>query len=812
MTAKWQQIWRDEKVFIAQINLDKPKYYCFEFPPFPSGSLHMGHVRNYVIGDTTARFKRLMGHNVLYVQGFDSLGLPVEDAALKTNKTPKEWVDDCISKMTNELLKLGLSYDYTKFISYHDPEYYRWTQWIFLKLYEAGMIYRAETWIEWCDTCKTAVAAELIEDGCCWRCGSAPNGKKLFQWFINIKEIAPELLSGLKKIVFFPESAKCIQQNWIGHKEGVYVTIPIEGISEKLEVFTSKIELLYGATFLAIAPENTILPDIIKGISNEAGLLKDIRSMCMIPRIERLKTSQDKGIFINRFGIHPLTGNKIPIFVTPFVVNEFGTGVVYGCPGHVKTDFSFAKAMNLPIIHVIAPQDPDFAFQNEPYLGEGILINSGCYNGLESIEAAKPIADDLIEKGYARKGVSFSIKDWCISRQRYWSAPIPIIHCNNCGIVPVRESELPVELPTEGIDLRSSGNLLEHHVEFLNCKCPDCGSAACRETSTLDTFMNNPWAYLRYCNTDYKEAMFDREAVDYWMPCDIGIGGTEQVTVGNFYYRVILNMLKKIGVTKNGEPWEKSLFHGLVMKDGRKMSKSLGNVVEPARLIERFGVDAVRFHTLSMASPESDVNWSEENMEDSYRFLSKVWDMSNEIYLATGSFQDVEADRIIPSTHIQQVFSHHIQVAMEKIAKNYEEFQFQRVCLNLTIFAEKIERFWRRTCNNMMQVNKGLLHKSLKKLFIMMNPVAPHITEELWEQFGNSKMIATSQGLLNKEVINLEGTVPDLWTDVGAGIIPALVESGLSPTKEGGDDWQEKKARVIRQPQRRKNEELRIKN
>ncbi|UCG12276.1 MAG: leucine--tRNA ligase, partial [Deltaproteobacteria bacterium] len=502
MTEKWQERWEQEKVFVACPDPSKPKFYCYEFPPFPSGSLHMGHVRNYVIGDATARFKRLMGWNVLYAQGFDSLGLPVEEAALKAGETPKRWVEHCISKMAKELVRLGLSYDHTRFISYHDPEYYRWTQWIFLKLYEAGMVYRSEMWVGWCEKCRTAVAAELIEDGLCWRCGSAACGKKLFQWFIDVKQIAPELLDGLNKVVF-QKSANAIQRNWIGRKEGYYVTIPVEESSVELEAFTTTIELLYGVTFLAVAPENPCLLDIVKAAPNESNLLRSVRRMCATPRIERLKASQQKGIFTGRFGINPLNGNRIPIFVASFVVGEFGAGVVLGCPAHDKKDFNFAKAMNLPIIRVVDSHDSGFESTDEPYVGEGVMINSACYDGKETAEAAKAIASDLIKKGCARKGVSFSVKNWCISRQRYWSVPIPIIFCQRCGMVPVRESDLPVELPTEGVDLKSLGNPLEHHAGFVNCDCPNCGRKARRETSTLDTFVNSSWAYLRYCNTDH---------------------------------------------------------------------------------------------------------------------------------------------------------------------------------------------------------------------------------------------------------------------------------------------------------------------
>jgi leucyl-tRNA synthetase len=748
MTEKWQRRWKDENVFVAHQDSDRPKYYCYEFPPFPSGSLHMGHVRNYGIGDATARYKRLMGYNVLYAQGFDSMGQPVEEAALKARKTPVEWLDYCTSKMADELLHLGLSYDHTRFISYHDPEYYRWTQWIFLKLYEAGMIYRDETWVEWCDTCKTAVAAELIENGCCWRCGSTTNGKKLFQWFINIKKIAPELWDNLGMKIEFSKSAEAVQKNWIGRKEGYYVTLPVEDTSLELEVFTTTIELLHGVTYIAVAPENPTLTEIVKGTPHETDSLQAVKKMCTISRVERLKMSHERGVFTDRYCIHPLTEESIPIFIAPFVVAEFGTGVVFGCPAHGKNDFNFARAMDLPIIPVVKPQNDENVSQDEPYLGEGILINSGPFDGMKSKKAAEAISNALAKNGRSRKGIAFSSRNWCISRQRYWSVPIPIVYCNRCGTVPVKEDDLPVELPVEGIDLSLPGNPLEKHEEFVNCICPDCGGNALREASTITTFMNSSWGYLRYCNIGYRDAMFDPEAVDYWMPCNIGFGGSEQVNVGNFYFRVVFGMLNKIGVIEMEEPWSKFVFNGLVIKDGQKMSKSLGNVVEPHQLIEIFGVDAVRFHTLSMARPENDVNWSDEEMQNSYCFLSDLWDMSQEIHAAIGNFQEYDYKKVALKTRRQRTFIRYIEVARKKIIKNYEDFEFQRVCKNLALFNEKIGWFWQYTQKSMTPENKALLHKGIKALLVLMNPVAPHITEELWEQFGNSKMLCVSYGIL----------------------------------------------------------------
>ncbi len=756
MTKKWQKRWYEEQVFCPDLDSDKPKYYCFEYPPFPSGTLHMGHVRNYVIGDSLCRYKQLNGFNVLHVQGFDSMGIPVEDAAIKAGMTPVSWLTTCIHEMTKELMHLGLSYDHTRFISYHEPEYYQWTQWIFLKLYDVGLIYRAELWTGWCEGCNASIANELIENGRCWRCGCKINMKKLPQWFVNIKKIAPKLLSGLDAVQF-PERAKKIQQNWIGQKEGVYISVQVDDSKHSLEFFTNRVELLYGMTFLAIAPENPVLGEIISGSLNEAKLQNTIKSMCMLPRIERLSASQDQGVFIDRYVVHPLTGDRIPIYAAPFVVNEFGTGVLFGCPAHVKNDFKFAKAMKIPITQVISSNESSPSIQDEPYLGEGVLMNSGPYDGKPMVEASDSILSELIDKGSARQGVTFSIKNWPISRQRYWSVPIPIVYCKKCGTIPVNESDLPVILPTDNVDLESSSNPLDHHAEFVQCNCPNCGETANRETSTLDTFMNNSWAYLKYCNTNYVNGIFDEKAVNDWMPCDIAIGGTEQITVGNFYYRVVLNLLHRIGITKHDEPWQDSLFHGLVMKDGRKMSKSLGNIVEPEKIIAKYGVDAVRFHILYTARPESDVNWTEDKMKECFSFLSRIWNIATEIHKSIGPFpsDDTSFYGEASHSHLQSVFQHHTSVATKNIISAYEEIELQRVCLNLIRFTERIEKFWIHTRTNLIPINIFLLCKALRSLFLMMNPIVPHISEELWELFGGRVMICQSDRLGSGKIKNL---------------------------------------------------------
>ena len=740
MTCRWQERWRDEDVFASKIVPDKPRFYCYEYPPFPSGSLHMGHVRNYTIGDSMARYKRLRGYNVLYSQAFDSLGLPVEDAAVESGKTPAEWLDECIANMTKELLRLGLSYDRARFFSYHEPKYYKWTQWIFIKLYEGGAIYRSENWVEWCEVCHTAIAFEQVTGGCCWRCGTQTSKKKQTQWYIDVHSIAHDLLDGLDKFDF-PEKAKVQQRNWIGCSEGLYVSFQIDEFGQALEVFTTRVSVIYGTTFLALAPEHPLLTDLIRGMENEDYILDAVRNMCTVPRVQRMKMPRREGLFLNRYGIHPLTGERIPIYVAPFVQEGLGAGAMLGCPAHDTNCFRFARTMGIPIIKVVEPERGESVSSNEAYLGEGRLTGSGPYNGMDSAAAEDDIGAELIRRSAARRGETFRVRDWCISRQRYWSAPIPIIHCEGCGPVPVDESELPVVLPTEGVDMNSHGNPLEYHDDFMSASCPSCGAAARREASTLDTFVNSSWSYMRYCNPHYEEGMCDPEAVDYWIPCDFDIGGTENVTVANFYFRVVLKWLHRLGLSKESEPFKSSIFHGMVLKDGRKMSKSLGNIVQPADLIQRYGVDAVRFQSMWAAHPGNDYNWSDEKVSSSRRFLSEVWHTSLEIMEVLEKDEPAEFDRDI-KTNAGKQFARSLDIAVSKIQKAYDAFELQAVCNDLILLWEKTEKYWNRTRGNLTPNNRELLRRAVHELLVMLNPIAPHITEELWLRFGNQEMLA----------------------------------------------------------------------
>ncbi len=727
-------------MFATKIVPGRPRFYGYEYPPFPSGSLHMGHVRNYTIGDTLARYKRLRGFNVLYVQAFDSLGLPVEDAAAKTGKSPAEWLDECIARMTGELLRLGLSYDRAKFFSYHDPDYYKWTQWLFLKLYEAGAIYRSENWTDWCEDCQTAVAFEQIVDGCCWRCGTETVQKQMPQWYIDIKGIAQELLDGLEGLDF-PADAEQRQRSWIGKTPGLYVTFDVDGLDLKLDVFATQVATIYGTTFLAVAPEHPRLADLVHGTVGESHVLEAAQEMCTIPRVERMKAPGEPGARLERKAVHPLTGETIPIYLAPYVPGDVDTGVALGCPAHDMSSFRFARTMEIPSVQVIAPPGGASEDRDEVYTGDGRLLNSGPHTGLDRAAAEQAIADDLIARGAARRDASLRVRDWCISRQRYWSAPIPIVYCDACGTVPVPEDDLPVILPTEGVALDVAGNPLEHHEPFMAVACPNCGAAARREASTLDTFVNSSFSYMRNCNPDYSEGMFDPEAVDYWIPCDLDIGGKENITVANFPFRAILNWLHRLGLSRKPEPYKGSLFHGLVLKDGHKMSKSLGNIIQPGDLIDDYGADAVRFQSMWAARPDNDYNWSDEKAAAARRFLNGVWNTGIEIVEMVGpaAAAGPDLDRL---TKAEQKFARSVEIGSSKIESSYDRIELQAVCNDLIMLWDKIRRFWSRAQAHPTPSNQRLLRRALSNFLIMLNPISPHITEELWHRLGNQQMLA----------------------------------------------------------------------
>ena len=624
IARKWQKLWEDKRVFKVKESAGKNKYYVLEMFPYPTGYLHMGHVRNYSIGDAFARYKRMCGFNVLYPMGYDAFGLPAENAAIKQNADPKEWTKRNIDGQKNQQKMLGLSYDWDREIVTCDEKYYKWNQWIFLKFFEKGLAYKKKAFVNWCPRCETVLANEQVHDGKCWRCSSEVEQKELEQWFFRITKYADELLEDLKKLEHWPKRVKAMQENWIGRSYGVTLVFDVVDEDGKkidtIETFTTRVDTVYGITYLVLAAEHPKVIEWTKGTKYEKAVKEFIAKVKKQSIIERTAEGKEKnGVFIGKYFINPFTGEKCPLWVADYVLYEYGTGAVMAVPAHDQRDFEFAKKYNLPIKVVITPSAWELNAEKmtRAYVEDGIMVNSGEFNGMSNRDAMEDIADFAEKKGFGRRTVNYKLKDWLISRQRYWGTPIPVVYCSKCGIVPVDESELPVLLPGD-VKFSGSGNPLETSESFKKCKCPKCGGSANRETDTMDTFVDSSWYFMRYCSPNYEELPFDKESVNYWMPVDQYIGGIEHACMHLIYARFFTKALRDLGLISFDEPFMRLLTQGMVTKDGAKMSKSLGNVVDPTNIIEKYGPDTARLFILFAASPEKELEWSDQGVQGCY--------------------------------------------------------------------------------------------------------------------------------------------------------------------------------------------------
>jgi len=625
---KWQEYWRSERLFNVDTRSAENKYYCLMMFPYPSAALHVGHGRNYIIGDVVARYKIMRGYNVLAPMGFDAFGLPAENAAIKSGIHPKTSTLNNISTMKRQLSEWGVEYDWEREVISCLPEYYKWTQWIFVKLYEKGLAYKKKAFVNWCPSCKTVLANEQVIDGECERCSSEVSQKDLEQWFFRITHYADRLLKDLAKLAEWPERVKTMQSNWIGKSEGVEIDFSIDDMDEKLRCFTTRVDTIYGATFLAIAPEHPLADALIKGCKDSPAVLKAVQKMRNESKIMRSQAGLEKeGAFTGRYVINPVNGKKIPIWIANYILMEYGTGAIMAVPAHDQRDFEFAKQYKLPIEVVIDdPKDPlDPSTMKEAYVEEGVMANSAQFNGLKSQDALEKIAVFFEEKGFGKRAVQYRLRDWLISRQRYWGAPIPILYCPKCGILPVPEKELPVLLP-ENVEFRPTGESpLKFAKDFVKTKCPKCGSRAARDTDTMDTFVDSSWYFLRYITPNLSDRPFDTDLVNKWLPVDQYIGGVEHAILHLLYSRFITKFLHDIGAVGFDEPFKNLFTQGMIIKDGAKMSKSKGNVVSPDDLIKDYGADTVRLYTLFIGPPEKDAEWSDRGVEGAYRFLGRVW-------------------------------------------------------------------------------------------------------------------------------------------------------------------------------------------
>lgn len=744
--VKWQKYWRDRGLYKTAKDPSKKKFYCLEMFPYPSGEIHMGHVRNYAIGDVVARYKRMRGFNVLHPMGWDAFGLPAENAAIKHGVHPAEWTYKNIAYMKTQLNRMGLSYDWDREVTTCSPEYYRWNQWFFLKMFEKGLAYRKRSFVNWCPSCATVLANEQVMDERCWRCESIVIQKELEQWFLRITDYADELLEGCNELTGWPERVIAMQKNWIGRSVGVEVDFKIDGIEENIRIFTTRQDTLFGATFVCIAPIHPLTERLV----SDKKALEELKA-----RYGRM--GEKAGFFTGFNAINPMNGEKIPIYVANFVLMEYGTGAIMSVPAHDQRDFDFAQKYNLPIRVVIVPEqrslvNTPFELRTlnselfEAYEGEGILVNSGQFSGLSTDVARERIAQFLEEKSIGKRVVNFKFRDWGISRQRYWGTPIPIIYCERCGIVPVPEKDLPVILPEDVKFTGKGGSPLKESEKFLFTECPLCGEKARRETDTMDTFVDSSWYFIRYCfkggDIDLiSELRTPDSEARYWMPVDQYIGGVEHAVLHLLYSRFFLKFMRDIGLLDLNEPFQNLLTQGMVIKDGAKMSKSKGNVVDPDHLIEKYGADTMRLFSLFAAPPEKDLEWSDQGVEGAYRFLKRLWGIVynyRELCLSSVSVlkEDNFSQWMMDNGHIQRLLRKTHQTIKRVTLDIEREFHFNTAISALMELVNEIAVY-----EPDKEDDSAVLRFAIENTLLLLSPFAPHIAEEMWEAIGNKPSI-----------------------------------------------------------------------
>ncbi|HIE26058.1 TPA: leucine--tRNA ligase [Candidatus Poribacteria bacterium] len=732
--AKWQNYWNENKQFKVSEDSDKPKYYLLEMYPYPSGRIHVGHVRNYVIGDVMARYRMMHGHNVLHPMGWDSFGSPAENAAIQRKVHPAKWTQENIVYMKEQFLKMGISYDWSREISSCSPDYYKWGQWLFLRFYERGLAYRKEAAVNWCESCQTVLSNEEVEGGRCWRCENNVAQRWLTQWFFKITAYAEELLNDLEKLSDWPENVVTMQRNWIGRSEGVEIDFPIAGSGKAITVFTTRPDTTYGATYMVLAPEHPLINELTPG-ERKAEVKAFVDEVMREDKASRIAEACEKrGIFIGAYCINPMTTEQIPIWTADYVLMEYGAGAVMAVPTHDQRDFEFARRYDLPMRVVIQPPDGklDAATMTEAYIEPGIMDNSEEFNGLDSEVGKEKIAAFMEANSIGRRTVNYKLRDWCVSRQHYWGNPIPMIYCDDCGIVPVPDEDLPVILPLD-IEFTGSGTeTLQACKEFYEVECPNCSKTAHRETDTMATFVDSSWYFARYTDPKNDTLPFSLENVSYWMPVDHYVGGVEHAVLHLLYSRFFTKVMRDIGLLKISEPFTKLLTQGMVIKDGAKMSKSKGNVVDPDDIIKQYGADTMRVFSLFASPPERDLEWSDQGVEGSYRFLNRVWRIVNQ-YLP--QVDDVTAQydssKVSDSAKELRRMTHQ---TIKRVTTDIDE----RLHFNTAISAiMELVNYLHQIKPSDNEIYRSVLRESIESLVVLISPFAPHLAEELWEQLGN---------------------------------------------------------------------------
>lgn len=731
---KWQKKWEADHAFKTTEDTSKPKYYALEMFPYPSGNLHMGHVRNYSIGDVVARYKKMQGFNVLHPMGWDSFGLPAENAAIKHGTPPAEWTWKNIDNMRTQLKRLGFAIDWDREVATAKEEYYKFTQWMFLQLFKNGLAYKKKSFVNWCPSCQTVLANEQVVNGKCERCKSEVGKRDLEQWFFSITKYADRLLKDIDKLGGWPDKVKSMQTNWIGKSEGAELKFRLDGSDEELTVFTTRPDTVYGVSYMVIAPEHPIVESLISGRPEEAACREFIKKVHGMSEIMRSSTDTEKeGVFTGRYVINPLNGKKVPLYLANYVFLDYGTGIVMGVPAHDQRDFDFAKKYNLPIEIVVQPEGQNMKGEDltEAFAAEGIMENSGEFDGMNNREALKKIIDYVEEKGIGERKVNFRLRDWLISRQRYWGAPIPVVYCEKCGTVPIPESELPVRLP-ENVKFTGQGKSpLSECEEFMNTTCPKCGGRARRESDTMDTFVCSSWYYLRYCDPHNDKMPFSKDKVDYWMNVDQYIGGVEHAILHLLYARFFTKVLYDLGYVSCEEPFENLLTQGMVLKDGSKMSKSVGNVVSPDEIVAKYGADTARLFILFAAPPERDLDWNDTAVEGAYKFLNRVWRAVDELKPFMSDEKVVSASLNAEEKKLRFA----VNASIKKVTEDFERFSFNTAISSIMEMVNELYRYKDATAPE--SYSKPLIGEALRSLIVLLSPIVPHITQEMWESIGN---------------------------------------------------------------------------
>jgi len=778
---KWQEYWNNNELFKVLEDQSKKKYYLLEMFPYPSGKIHIGHVRNYTIGDVVVRYKRMKGFNVIHPMGWDAFGMPAENAAIDNNTHPAAWTYENIRAMRAQLKKMGFSYDWDREIATCRPEYYKWEQWLFLKMLEKGMAYRKESYVNWCEKCQTVLANEQVEQDKCWRCSRVVQQKKLWQWFFKITDYAEDLLVHCDQLPGWPDKVTVMQKNWIGKSIGSELKFRIDGTDEDIVVFTTRPDTVFGATFMCLAPEHPLVETLSKGSVQEEDVAAFVEKVSNQERsADGVEKYEKEGVFIGTHCINPATGEKIPIYTANFVLMGYGTGAIMSVPAGDQRDFDFARKYNLDIRVVVQPESEalDPATMTEAYAGGGVMVNSGRFNGMDSKEAMEVITDWLEQEGRGKKAISYRLRDWGISRQRYWGTPIPVIHCPSCGVVPVPEEDLPIRLPEDANLLEKGGSPLPGLDYFAKVTCPSCGREdARRDTDTMDTFVESSWYYLRYCSPRYENAMFDPKAVQYWAPVDQYIGGVEHAVLHLLYSRYFMRVLNTLGLIDFKEPFTRLLTQGMVCKEtmtcpehgflfpeearkekdetfactkcgskvdvGRviKMSKSKKNVVDPNELLEKYGADVTRLFCLFAAPPERDLEWSEDGVEGSYRFVNRVWRLAIECMdkIDTGAVVPFKG----PASDLRSQGTKDLYIKANQTIKKVTDDIDKSFHFNTAISAvmELVNVMYGVDIDKADKEMESVFLFCLENILLLLSPIIPHFSEELFEKMGKKGSI-----------------------------------------------------------------------